>query len=271
MGSSSTTVVVRVTEGVHWHALEDDVVVGRGHALRRPDGRVLISVDSWRDDVFETLAVAMIDDLGRGVRTAVDDDDREVLARWSALGFRDDRRDVEYLVPTDPAVTGLPDDLPAGTTLLPGRAADPDRLAALDHELLQGIAATLPWAAWPAEPVTSTPGVVRPVPVTRWVAVRDGEYVGSIRVSAVRRRARLALVAVLPEHRRRGVARGLIAAEFRRLHEDGVSHVTAEVDETATAARALLRGVGGQETGRVVEMALGPEARHLCTRSGAAG
>ncbi len=85
-------VVSRVTPGVHWHALEDDLVVGRGHALHRPDGKVFLSVDSWRDDIFVALAEAMIADLGGPVHTVVAADDREHLGRWSMLGFTDNRR-----------------------------------------------------------------------------------------------------------------------------------------------------------------------------------
>src|SRR4051794_4523848 len=91
MGTEAV-VIARITPDVHWHALEDDVVVGRGHALHRPDGRVFLSVDTWRDDVFEVLAEAMVADLRRPVYTVVDEDDREVLARWSSRGFLDHRR-----------------------------------------------------------------------------------------------------------------------------------------------------------------------------------
>src|SRR4051794_5147456 len=112
--TSGPAAVVRVTPGVHWHALEDDVVVGRGYALHRPDGRVFVSADSWRDDVFEILGATMVADLPGPVFTIVAEDDVEVLGRWSALGFVDHRHEDEYLIPTDPAVTGL-----TGTTVPP--------------------------------------------------------------------------------------------------------------------------------------------------------
>ena len=31
-----------------WHAVENDLVVGRGHASRRLDGRTFLSIDTWR-------------------------------------------------------------------------------------------------------------------------------------------------------------------------------------------------------------------------------
>jgi hypothetical protein len=50
----------------------------------------------------------MLEDLGSPVYTVVDDDDHdEVFARWSSMGFAGHRREVEFLVPTDPETTGL--------------------------------------------------------------------------------------------------------------------------------------------------------------------
>jgi hypothetical protein len=37
--SGQAMAVTRVADG-QWHVLEDDLLVGRGHAFRRPDGRV---------------------------------------------------------------------------------------------------------------------------------------------------------------------------------------------------------------------------------------
>jgi hypothetical protein len=129
-------VIARVAAGVHWHALEDDVVVGRGHALRRPDDRTFISVDTWRDDVFETLATAMLDGLASPVYTVVDDDDREVLARWRSLGFVPSRREIELIVPTAPDCTGLTGDtLPPDAVIIPGADADEEQVRELDRAL----------------------------------------------------------------------------------------------------------------------------------------
>src|SRR4051812_16838680 len=99
--------VARVAPGVHWHALEDDLVVGRAYAWHRPDRRVFVSVDSWRDDVFALLAGALAEDLAHPLHTLVAEDDREVLGRWAGAGYRDHRREDEYAIPTDPAATGL--------------------------------------------------------------------------------------------------------------------------------------------------------------------
>ena len=48
----NTLVITRVAER-QWHALDDDLVVGRGDASPRPDGRLFLSVDAWHDSVFD--------------------------------------------------------------------------------------------------------------------------------------------------------------------------------------------------------------------------
>jgi GNAT superfamily N-acetyltransferase len=251
---STVAVVVRVTPGVHWHALEDDVVVGRAHALHRQDGRVFVSVDSWRDDVFEQLAEAMAHDLRRPLYTMVDEDDREHLGRWSSLGFVDSRREDEYAVPTAPEVTGLGSAaLPPGFSLVEADRADEDRLRLLDQRLRQDVPGSRGWVHTPAEFHRWTFDHRMFDPSTYLVAVHAGEYVGLARIARARL-PRLGLVGVLPAHRRRGVARALLAAAFRPLHERGVGHVAAEADETNTAGTALLMGIGAQRTGGAVEL-----------------
>ena len=252
-------VVVRVTEGVHWHALEDDVVVGRGHALHRPDGRVFVSVDTWRDDVFEVVARAMAADLGGPVFTIVDEDDREHLGRWSGLGFRDNRREDEFLVSTDPAATGLADAAPPpGYALVTADAADEDRLRDLDQRLRRDVPGSAGWVSTREQFRSETYDPRWFDPATYLVALDtsapgDG-YAGLVRIWRGRRVPRLGLVGVLPEHRRRGLARGLLAAAFRPLHERGLGQVSAEVDQSNTAAQALLRGLGATRTGGAIEL-----------------
>jgi len=55
-------------------------------------------------------------------------------------------------------------------------------------------------------------------------------------------------------YRRRGIARALLAEVFSRLVARGVSEVSTEIDETNTASRALLEGLGARRTGTSVEL-----------------
>ena len=249
--------VVRVTPGVHWHALEDDVVVGKGYALHRPDDRVFVSVDSWRDDVFAILAEAMVGDLARPVYTLVAEDDVEHLGRWSAAGFVDHRREDEVAVPTDPAANGLAAAAPPpGYTLVAADRVDFGRLHALDDRLRQDVPGARGW--------TSTPQAFRDAtfdprsfdPATYLVAVHDatGDLAGLARIWRGHRVPRLRLVGVLPAHRRRGVARALLAAAFEPLHARGIAEVTAEADAADAPAQALLAALGARRTGGVIEL-----------------
>ena len=252
---STTALIVRVTPGVHWHALEDDVVVGRGHALHRADGRAFISIDTWADDVFVALAEAMTQDLPAPVYTVVAEDDREHLGRWAMLGFRDNRREDEYAIPTAPGATGLEGaQLPPGITLLPADAVDEDRLRRLDEAVRQDVPGYAGWVNQPEEFHRLTFENRWFDPTTYLIAVREGEYIGFVRILGLRRQPRLGLVGVLPAHRRQGLARALLAAAFRPLHERGIGTVSAEADEANPASRALLRGVGAVRTGGAVEL-----------------
>jgi RimJ/RimL family protein N-acetyltransferase len=252
---AGVVVISRVAQGVHWHALDDDVVVGRGHALRRPDGRVFISVDSWRDDAFEVLAVSMMGDLGSPVYTVVDDDDREVTERWRSLGFVDHRSEVELLVPTAAEVTGLTGShLPSGACILPAGSADRDRLRHLDRVLRQEIDATIGWQHMPAEVARPADEQARFDPSRYVVAVQDGEYVGLARIAPLPRRPRLGLVAVRAAYRGRGLARAMLAEAFRPLHESGIMGVCADVDRLNERAMALFAALGAQFAGGALEL-----------------
>jgi len=252
---STTAQIVRVTPGVHWHALEDDIVVGRGHALHRADGRTFISIDTWADDVFVALAEAMIQDLPSPVYTVVAEDDREHLGRWSLRGFTDNRREDEYLVPTAPEITGLRSaTLPEGFTLIGADKTEVDRLRELDQDLRQDVPGYAGWV-YTEEYFHRLRFENRFFdPTTFLVALHEDEYVGLVRIMALPRVPRLGLVGVRAAYRRRGLARAMLSAAFRVLHERGVSGVSAEADEANPASRNLLRGIGAQRTGGAIEL-----------------
>ncbi|MEU6744758.1 hypothetical protein ABZ914_00865 [Spirillospora sp. NPDC046719] len=115
--------ITRVAGG-QWHALDDDLVVGRGHAVHRPDGRLFVSIDAWHDAIFDRLAEAMLAELPAPLFTLVDEADVELTACWQRAGFTVRRRECEYVVPTDPHVTGLEEALPpSGVTIVPAGEA----------------------------------------------------------------------------------------------------------------------------------------------------
>jgi hypothetical protein len=127
-------VVIRVVPTRMWHALFDDEVAGKAHVVSRPDRRHFVSVDAWRDEVFEALLDAVVHDLPRELATIVGETDDEELTRWTGHGFRERRREDEYEIRPDPA--GIPSaPVPAGYRLVPAAGVDLDTLRRLDDEV----------------------------------------------------------------------------------------------------------------------------------------
>ena len=84
-----------------------------------------------------------------------------------------------------------------------------------------------------------------------------GDCIGLARVRNNPGAPRLGLIAVLPAHRRRGLARALLGHVFAVLHERGVREVRAEVDNTSHASTALFSSLGARRSGGSVELRRG--------------
>ena len=249
--SSHVLQVSRIAAGL-WHALDDDLVVGRGATSRRPDGRMFVSIDAWHDVVFDRLAAAMLAALPRPLHTVVDEADLDLTADWRRAGFTTRRREWEYAVPTDPRATGLGPALPSGVTVEAGSRADETRLRTLDRTIRDEIEAGPGWRDMPVELLASP--VLDPSKYT--VAARSGHYVGLLRVATVTRLPRIGLIAVRAGHRRRGIARALLAHALGALHHVGKETASAEVTESNLAATALFEGVGARRTGSTLELVI---------------
>ncbi|MEV6877851.1 GNAT family N-acetyltransferase [Amycolatopsis sp. NPDC051128] len=247
-------VITRVAE-LHWHALEDDRVVGRGEASPRPDGRIFLSIDAWHDVVFERLAEAMLPALPRPLYTVVDEEDVELTSQWRRAGFATRRREWEYLVPTDPRTTGLGAVLPPpGVTIVPVGEADDGLLRELDRVIRDEVEATVGWQEMPAEVVPRPDGVTVLDPSKYAAAVEAGHYVGYVRLAQVIRQPRIGLIAVRDGVRRRGIARALLAEALGSLHRNGTGTASAEVNEANGAALALFDRVGARRAGSNLEL-----------------
>jgi ribosomal protein S18 acetylase RimI-like enzyme len=250
--------VNRVADHV-WHAHEDDQVVGRGYAAHRPDGRLFVSVDAWHEAVFHRLAAAMSADLPRPLHTVVDEADTELTAAWLLAEFSINRRERGYLLPTDPAVTGLgavrP---PAGVTIVPAGSADEHRLGALDRAIRAEVEATVGWETMPAEVLRRPAGVTVLDPSAYVVAAQGSEYVGLLRLAMVTRQPRIGLLAVRAGRQRRGIGRALLAHTLNELHERGIGRTAgtawAEVSEANKAAVALFEGAGARHAATNLEL-----------------
>lgn len=258
-----THAVITRVDGLRWRAVEDDRVIGHGEAFRRPDGRVFLSIDTWHGAVFDRLAAAMLADLPSPLYTMVDEADHDLTARWEQAGLTVRRREREYLVATDPLVTGLdPGPAPADVTILGLAAAREPALREVYEAVRAEVEARVGWDTMPVE-VPARPAGAPLDPSMYAVAEapgRDGapgRYVGLVRVVSRRRHARIGLIAVREGLRRRGIARAMLAEVLGALHRGGVETASAEVDERNSAATALFEGIGARRVSSAVEMARG--------------
>ncbi|MET7423018.1 GNAT family N-acetyltransferase [Dactylosporangium sp. NPDC005555] len=242
----NTLVITRVAER-QWHALDDDLVVGRGDASPRPDGRLFLSVDAWHDDVFTRLAGAMLAALPRPLYTVVDEADLDLRTRWVQAGLTTRRREWEYVMSSD----GDRAAAPPGLTLLPMGTAELGPLRHLDRTVRAGIEATTGWDQMPAAVLS------RPLDPTCYaVAAEADAYVGLARLALLPRHTRIGLIAVRSDRRRRGIARALLAEILAATHTRGVATVSADVHEANTAAVALFEAAGAHRTGSNLELVI---------------
>lgn len=248
--------VMRVSEH-QWHALDDDQVVGRGDASRRPDGRIFLSIDAWHGTVFDQLAAVMLADLPTPLYTVVDEADQDLTSNWQRAGFTTGRREWEYLLPTDPRATGLDAvQPPSGVTIVPAGQADEGALRALDRAIREEVEATVGWQSMPAEVMPRPHGNTVLDPTKYAVAVRSDQYVGLVRVATVTRMPRIGLIAVRADQQRHGIARALLAHALDSLHRAGSVRASADVNESNQAATALFEGARAHRVSSNLELAL---------------
>lgn len=249
-----TVVITRVAE-TQWEAVAGDLIVGHGDVAHRPDGRLFLSIDVWQDTIFDQLATAMLADLPAPVHTVVGEADRDLKSHWERLGFTIGRREWEYVLPSHPRGGGLgTQHLPPDVTILPAGEADEDLLRALDRTIREEVEATVGWRTMPAEVLAGRPGCTLVDPSKYATAVRDGEYVGLVRVAPVRRRARIGLIAVRADQRRHGIGRALLTHALSALDQSGIDSAWAEVDTSNAAAIALFEGAGARRSSGYLEL-----------------
>jgi ribosomal protein S18 acetylase RimI-like enzyme len=254
--SEHAVVITRIAER-QWHALEDDQVVGRGEVTRRPDGRLFLSIDAWHGAVFGHLADTMLANLPRPLYTVVDEADLDLISRWERVGLAPRRREWEYVVPTEPRITGLGSGrLPPDVTMLAVGEAEEGPLRELDRVIRDEVEATTGWQEMPAEVWTGPDGVPPLDPARYAVAARRDQYVGLVRVAPLPRQPRIGLVAVRSDQRRRGIARALLAEVLGWAHRRGIATASADVNQSNGAAILLLEGVGARRTGSNLELVL---------------
>ncbi|HEV7656440.1 MAG TPA: GNAT family N-acetyltransferase [Mycobacteriales bacterium] len=245
--------IVRVVPNRDWHALEDDVVVGRAYLRRRPDDRAFVGADAWQEDVTAALLDAVIADVPGELHSSTDENDAGQLTLLERAGFGVHRREDEFVLPVAAAAAATAGPVPDGIRIVPADEKESDRLARLDDRLRQDVPGTDGWLNESAEFREYTFGPHFD-PEIYLVAMAGDEYAGLVRMWRAARVPRLGLIAVLRWHRRRGIARALLGQAFGVLAERGVEQVTTEADVTNAASQTLLAGLGAVRTGGSIEL-----------------
>lgn len=218
----------------------------------RPDGRCFVSFDANPVEVREQL-----EELARDLYATVDEADAEARRLHEQLGFVVNRRESNYLIPTDPQITGLRGvEAPRGFVLVGADRVDANRLRVLDDALRQDVPGTDGWRWGEADFREETFESPQFDPATYLVAVEEtsGELAGLVRVWNNPGTPRLGLIAVLPSYRRRCLARTLLGRAFGVLHDRGQAEVSAEVDDANVASTTLLTALGARRTGGSLEL-----------------
>jgi GNAT superfamily N-acetyltransferase len=244
---------VRLSAPLTWRVHDGEVVAATARAFLRPDHRWLVWIETWRDDCCLPLIEMVARDLGAELLASVDEVDEEGLARYARLGFAEARREGLYLIP---AREGEVSPVPDGIELISASVAGEDQLRRLDTALRADVPGSEGWQWDPADFREETFESAEFDPATYLVAVDSAtdEYAGLARIWMRKNAARLGLVAVLPRYRRRGLAEAMLGRALAAAAERGKTEVSAEVDDTNIACRALLGGFGGRRTSGTVEL-----------------
>jgi ribosomal protein S18 acetylase RimI-like enzyme len=255
--NSAALRVLRIPPDLTWRALAGNNDVGSVKAVLRPDERCFVFFGSCRSDAYEPLLAAVAEQLDRDLYLTIDEADEEGRGLYEQLGFLVNRCESDYLIPTDPDVTGLGGvEAPAGFTFVRADDVEEDRLRLLDDALRQDVPGTDGWR-WNQsgfrEETFNSP-FFDPATYLIAKARTSGEYAGLVRVWNHPTGPRLGLIAVLPAYRRRGLAKALLAQSFAVLHERGHAEVSAEVDDTNVASTSLLTARGARRTGGSIEL-----------------
>jgi ribosomal protein S18 acetylase RimI-like enzyme len=242
--------VITVTGGAdeRWVASQDGAEIGVTRLLRRPDGRCFLLFRVARAQAYPALVEAAMGDSRERVNAEVDESEEDIFL---GLGFAVVRREHRYVLPT--AVAPVP--LPPGYSTVSAADADLPALAGLDAALREDVPGTAGWRNDPAEFARQTFEDPDFDPETYLVAVAPaGGYAGLVRVWLTPTGPRLGLVAVLPEHRRRGLGHALLARVFGVLAGRGLAEVRCEVDVANTASNALMARLGARRVGGNIEV-----------------
>ena len=237
-----------------WRAAAGDEQIGDATAWVRPDGRCFVSFKDCAPRAYAPLLESVASAGHRVVYITANESDTHRVSLYRRLGFEQDSREQNYVIPVASAVAALAKaSLPAGATVISPEAADEDRLRAVDDELRNDVPGQAGWR-WSAEAFRDETGGPPYDPALYAVAVSGDEYIGIGRVWNRAPRPRLGMIGVVRPHRRQGLAGALLGIVFGELRNRSVREAVTEVDVTNVASNALIRRLGGEVVGYSVEL-----------------
>ena len=235
-----------VRVGDEWQAVDGDRVVGGMESWQTPDGRRSVSFGPCSPEAYSLLAAQV----PGAVYTVVDAAEQRTLDVLADAGFSELRIEDRILIPVHPLKAPVPDDL----SLISAEDADVEALMLLDCALRQDVPGSDGWRPDLDWFRAQTFGSYFD-PATYLIAVDGERYVGLVRIwNGPRPEPRLGLIGVLPDYRRRGLARALLGAAFEPLLARGATEATAEVDRSNVASRTLMAQLGAVVTGSDVHL-----------------
>lgn len=230
-----------------WLAWDGDQAVGVMQPWRRPDGRHTLYYGPCAAEARALLAAQVPGE----VFTTVDSAQTAALDALAGAGFTVIRAEDRYTIP----VRALEAPLPPGLSLISAAETTLEPLMALDCALRAEVPGAEGWRpdpVWFREETYDSPYFD---PQAYLVALDGPRYVGLVRIwNGPRPLPRIGLVGVLPDYRRRGLAKAMVARAFDALLARGEPEATAEADRADPASAALLSWLGGVVTGSDLEL-----------------
>lgn len=221
-------------------------------AVRRPDGAWWMRLPEERPDAWPALVDAATRD-GCGTllvsRPADQDEAHERALRRAGLAPA--RTETTWRLPVA-AIPSAP--ARARHRLVPVTGLDPEAVADLDNAIRADIPGTHGWVGTAAQLVDSLDDPEFD-PALYLVAQHPhtGSLDGLIRVWDRHPEPRLGCIGVTSSWRRTGLALALLQDVARTLQARGVTHVTAETDDTNRASHLLALNHGGTAVAAAVE------------------
>jgi ribosomal protein S18 acetylase RimI-like enzyme len=249
--------VVRVVDDCRWEARSSAGPAGQVVAWRRPDRRVFVFFCDVVPEAYGPLVTAVDQDLGVELHTSVDLADERGFEHLCEVGFVPLRQESDYLIPVAEASEATGEARLADGYVFHNVLEIPEAdLRRLDDRLRQDVPGTDGWV-WDEQGFREETYASEEFdPQLYWIVAQasTGELVGLVRVWNRTPRPRLGLIAVVADHRRRGIGRALLGQVMTTLRARRVETVVCEVDDTNDGSRRLVLGLGARRVGWSVEM-----------------